>query len=233
MSVILVDGNGRARLADADRRAQELLARAAVPEACGPEIPVAPARAGLVVEDRWEMVPGSTERRRVAGHAGRKGARVGDAFDRMAEACARRKAGEPFTPGQVSAGRDYAALVERLSASGVRCSSLEAVAQAGAGGGSFIDAVVQDARRLASLRRRIGGGVAIEVRRVRPSRRGTRRAIPDLVLVEMVCCGGLSLSQVLDRHAWSVSGDNLRAVRLALAAALDRMQGWGLVRGGR
>lgn len=142
----------------------------------------------------------------------------------------RRKARQPFVPpfnhGQVQAARDYAALTERLTASGVKCSSLEAMRSSGGGGVS--EAVARDMMRLAALHRRIGDGVAKDV--LRPSKGGMRQTIYVRRLVDMVCVGGLTLQEVCERHGW-VADDRVRLVlRAALCAALDRMQGYSCAR---
>jgi hypothetical protein len=133
----------------------------------------------------------------------------------------------PFTPGQVQAGRDYAALSERCAAAGLRCASLEGLG----GGGSvddWIERVIADMGRLRAMHHRIGGGLAKEVRRVRPSATGTGRqmVIRTRVLVDMVCIGERTLSGALRAHGWSDSGKNKIALSAALRAALDRMQGY-------
>lgn len=197
---------------------------------------------------------------RRSGYMGRDGARVADAFDLMtmnalkahpkAIAAARRVYEErvkslpkgqpakpfvapdfvpPFTHGQVAAARDYAALTERCQASGVSCASLDAVGRS-CGGGDREAAILRDFDRLRSLHRRIGGGLAKDVRRHRPSVTGGRRsAIRVRVLVDMVCLGNMTLDQVLRRHGWTSKNETVRAdLRKALCAALDRMQGYDL-----
>lgn len=200
--------------------------RATVPESCGPEISPALARGRVVpfhkvetdgvklIDDEWHVLEVALE--------GYRPARVGDAFDVMAD----KARGQHFTPGQVSIGRLYGVLVERYEAAGVKCSSLENVGGGGGGSGSeFIDAVVSDARQIEAMRRRIGGGVSMAVRRVRPSSRGTRRSIADRALVDGVCIAGKTVSEVLRDHGWAVKGQTVKAGREALAAALDRMIG--------
>lgn len=137
----------------------------------------------------------------------------------------------PFTHGQVAAARDYAALTERCEASGVSCASLEAVGR-GSGGGDREAAIFRDFARLRSLHRRIGDGLAKEVRRHRPSATGGKRsAIRVRTLVDMVCLGNMTLDEVLRRHGWTSKNESVRAdLRTALCAALDRMQGYDLIR---
>lgn len=135
----------------------------------------------------------------------------------------------PFTHGQVAAARDYAALTERCNASGMSCASLEAVGR-GSGGGDREAAIFRDFARLRSLHRRIGDGLAKEVRRHRPSITGGKRsAIRVRTLVDMVCLGNLTLDEVFQRHGWTQKNGAMRAdLRSALCKALDRMQGYDL-----
>lgn len=137
----------------------------------------------------------------------------------------------PFTHGQVAAARDYVALTERCEASGMSCASLEAVGR-GSGGGDREAAIFRDISRLRALHRRIGDGLAKEVRRHRPSATGGKRsAIRVRTLVDQVCLGNMTLDQVLRRHGWTSKNEAVRVdLRKALCAALDRMQGYDLDR---
>lgn len=204
------------------------------PDSCGPEIPHAPARTALQAFQPVEMVPGSTLRRRNAGYLGRDAARIGDVWDLMTDQARRAHAGSkhrdrafapPFTAGQVATARSYAALTERVAASGVRCSAVEALrAATPGGGGDWIDAVIADTNRLAVLHRRIGDGPAREIRRLRPGDK--RRAIRLRVLVDQTCLGNLPLDAVLRAHGWETGAKVRNALRAALCGALDRMQGY-------
>jgi hypothetical protein len=81
-----------------------------------------------------------------------------------------------------------------------------------------------------ALERKIGRGVALSMRKVRPSKRGDGRVckmISDLDAVRAVCLLGLSMSEVLRKYDWTVSSRNSAALRVALREALDRMQGYG------
>lgn len=216
---------------EADRIA-EVMARGAVPEACGPEIPLAPARGPMKTFRPIELVPGTVGVARDTGHwergedSRRRGARIMDVFDRMTGPNA-------LTPAQIQIGRDYRDLAERHEAGGMKCASLEAAGRGSGGqGGEFIDAFVIEGRRLEALRRRIGTGVAMSVRRIRPSSRGAaaKGLITDRDLVDRVCRGDLDLGQVLKVYGWAAKGTARAALRKALAAALDRMQGYDLVR---
>lgn len=132
----------------------------------------------------------------------------------------------PFSPGQIAMGRHYAGLVERHDGAGIKCASLDGRSSGGSGGG-FADAYLAEGREIAAIRRRIGDGVAMAVRRMRPSERGSRATITDRRVVDLVCLGGMDLTAVLRAHGWAQKGETRKALRLALCAALDRMQGYG------
>lgn len=195
-----------------------------VPSDCGPEIPEAPARGAIRVfegvmlypdgEDGWKAAP--------SGHMGRKTMQRADAFDVM-EGQARKRL---FTLGQKAMGRYYAALFEAHATAGMQCASLEArVDRSGGGGGEFIDAVLRDRQRLDVLRKRIGTGQAMVLRKQRPSARGSRISITDRRLVDAVCIEGRTLSDVLRAHGWAVASKHRDLLRQALCEVLDRMMG--------
>lgn len=268
--IIYVNHIGTARIGaicDVDSRLREeavrierIKMRAAPPLACGGDIIAAPGRGPMVQFQprRVEMTP-SGPRSRHDGYEMRSGARVADSFDLMTlnsrraheyRCSAARAKGKalpvfrpPFTIGQVSIGREYAALAERCSSAGVKCASLEALRQASSGGGDREEAILSDFRRLRYFEGRIGNGLAKAVRRIRPGRPMTqdeakakqdlvdrqRRAIFDQALVDGVCIGGMSLTDVLKAHGWGDNKKSRDALRAALCAALDRMQGFSLV----
>ncbi|MGI3169998.1 hypothetical protein ACRARG_12635 [Pseudooceanicola sp. C21-150M6] len=199
-------------------------------------------------------------RSRHDGYMGLRALRQADAFDVMTEQAQRRHAAEakrrekrgekavafvpPYSIGQVEIGREYAALVERCAGSGVKCASLETLRAQSAGGGDREAAIFRDFQRLRYFERRIGDGLAKAVRRIRPGKTRTkaeaeakaqlierqRRAIRDQVLVDSVCVGGMTLTQVLEAHGWGDNKNVRAALRAALCAALDRMRGFDLAR---
>lgn len=218
----------RALQAEAEAmRIEAVRAAGAVPETCGPAIPVAPARGPVRVFTATALYPKGTEEfeMKPAGFRGRQTMAVADAFDVMAARARSNGKGDPFTPGQVAMGRHYAALVESHSAGGVKCSSIEGTGGGTGNGGDFMDAYLREGQELAAIRRKIGTGAAMVVRRQRPSKRGSRRTITDRALVDLVCVGGKTLAEVLDAHGWAKKGEAVAALRIALADALDRMQG--------
>lgn len=216
------------RLAEEAGRLAELRARGAVPEECGPAIPEAPARGAFRVFEGRQLYPSGEGAfvSKPSGFMGRKTIQLADAFDVMAARAASKQKGPPFTSSQVAMGRFYRDIVERHAVAGVGCSSLETLRSSGSGtGGSFVDAVLRDREQIALLRRRIGEGAAIVVRRVRPSARGSRRTIGDRALVDMVCLEEATISDVLKAHGWAVKGETVKAGQRALAEALERMMG--------
>ena len=206
-----------------------MLARATPPEAMA-AAPVAPARGPMQLVPNVVRLPGG--RARVEGAhwvtADPLTVMCRLAFDRHQASGSTAPFVAPFGPGQIAMARRYAALVERHEAAGQKCASLEA-RPGGSGGGDgrgFIDAYLDEAAEIARIRRRIGPGATLSVRRCRPSQRGARVSIPDLVLVDAVLLHGRDLSSVLDQHGWAVSGPHRAAARAALASAMDRAQGW-------
>lgn len=232
------------RASEATRVAATLAAASAPPGAFETPQPAAPARgadAFRAFDDRTRATPGGAERRVNEVRA----LRLGDAFDRMRDAAwaahvraenhARARKldlpvwREPFGIGQIDAGRAYAALSERVEASGLKCASLEALSQAASGTGDREAAIFDDIRALRVQHARIGPGLARAVRRHRPSATGgPRRAITVRRLVDMVCLGGATLDGVLEAHGWVQINGTIRAdLRHELCAALDRMRGFG------
>jgi hypothetical protein len=222
------DGKGRARLSAEAARLAQILADATPPESCGPEIPVAPARGACKVLRPVVMVPGGKDgwTAEPAGYKGRNAVAALDVFDDMARKAAAKGLPAPFTPAQVAVARRYRTLVERHSAGGVRCSSLEAQRGGSGRGGDFMDAFVAEGDEIRRAHAKIGAGAAMQVRRIRPTNRGAeaRGIITDLALVKAVCLDGMTLSAVLEGSGWSRKGAHREALRVALAAALDRMR---------
>lgn len=226
---MLIQNSAKTLATDIQGRLESVKAAAAVPEACGPAIAPAPARGGFVLVQNIELIPvGADEVAAVhRGYGGRQAIRRADAFDAMLAAAARRKQPAPLTHGQISIGRRYHDLVQLLSADGTKLSSLQASA-GGPDGRDWMDRRLEISAEVDRLRRRIGSGVAMAVRRVRPSDRGgaAARQITDMALVDAVCLKGKGLAQVLVFHGWSVKGAHRDALSAALCAALDRMIGY-------
>lgn len=224
-------GRAAERLAEEADRIEAVRSAGRVPEAAsGGAIRDAPARGAVALHVEMELVPQAdgSYRQQVRNHQGRAGLRVADAFDKMRAKAAPRgaSAADLFTPGQVAMGRRYRALVERHDAGGMKCSSLDGkVSGGGAAALDMMDRMLMDRRELDLLLRRIGPGVAMSVRRVRPSKRGARLTIPVRDLVDRVCLRDQTVSDVLRAYGWSVKGQTVDQVRAALRDALDRMQG--------
>ena len=210
------------------------------PWQCGDAIPVAPARGRLERFTPSELVSDGDGgmKTELMGYRGRDGARVRDVFDEMIDQVKRAhaKKGEtadpfeaPFTYGQVQAGRDYAALTERCNASGVKCSSLESLHSSGSGGGRE-EAIFADFARLRALHRRIGNGLAKQMRRYRPSNSSAgpdkRKSITARYLVDQVCLAEWTLTTILKANGWTGDGKQIKSLRVELCSVLDRMQGY-------
>lgn len=236
-------GQKRADLfrAEAERIAA-IKAAGSVPAACGPAIPMAPARGAFQTFRPMEMVPGTAGTARPAGYRGpgeerfRDAIRVADVFSVMEEQARRAHVAKaddaasfvaPLTPAQVQMGRTYRDLVERHDNGGMKRASLEANRGGGSGGG-FMDTYLEEGLMIERLRRRIGDSAALVVRRIRPSKRGAgaKGIITDRALVDMVCLKDMTLIAVLKAHGWSKDGRAIAALRVALANSLDRMQGY-------
>jgi len=229
MSVVIVGSNGVARLLEEAERVAMVKARGVVPDVCGDSIPEAPARGAFRVFEPVALYPdGARYAVKSAGYRGRKGMRLADAFDKM-EGMARKRL---FEPHQKAIGREYATLFEKMDAAGVRCSSVEAMPDQSSGGrgGDYMDALLRDRRRLDQMQDRVGRGVALAVRRIRPSSRGRVGLITDRGLVDLVCLQDLTVSEVLRKCGWVAEGKraqgvHIKSLRKALLAALDRMAG--------
>lgn len=251
--VVSVDSAGKARLVAEAARCAKVLADAVLPAGSSVAIPPAPARGSCRAEIPREVeMTEAGPRERSDLSTGLRVRRL-DAFDEMDRQARnafagvarrweadRRKAGlpldgrgvvrpafvAPFSVGQVEAGREYAALVERVDGSGCKLSSVEGIG-GGGGGLTVTEAVSRDMARLAMLRRRIGAGLAKDV--LRPSRGGGRSAIRVRDLVDRVCCGGMTVGQVAEASGWQANGRIRDVLQRELAAALDRMRGFDLV----
>lgn len=215
------------------RRMDAIRVAATPPVACGPAVNMAPARGFHLVTNPIGMVPRGVDgwEAQPVAFRGRSVLQRGDVFDDMNARA--RAAGRPlpFDEGQIWIARRYRALTEGRDAGGVKCSSMGGGGGGGDGGDGardFMYYYMQDGKHLAHLVARIGVGASLVVRRVRPSARneGVKAGlILDRVLVDMMCLYDKTPSQVLVKHGWATKGQNRAMIRVALAGALDRMQG--------
>ena len=218
----------------AAERLVQLIAEGTAPDECGPDVVrVAPARGRVTTYRPTISLPDGDGGHKLVdmGYRDRAAMVQEDVFDRMMDQ-ARRRAGSqgaalPFTHHQIGAARDYRALHERLASAGVKCSRAFDPEPAGQGGVEFMVAYTRDSERMAMIHRAIGTGVALSVRRhaAHGMDRGSRRAILDRELVDMVCLRDMALSAVLKARGWAVKGSSVKALRAALCAALGRVQG--------
>jgi len=218
------------RIAAEAARLQAAKAACSIPESCGPDIAPSPARGGFVLARQVELLPVGSDKVQAVhrGYGGRDAIQGADTFDKINRSSRRARVAEPITFGQAAIGRRYRALVEMLAADGTKLSSLEASFGSGAGR-DWMDRRMEISAEVEAMQRRIGPGVAMPVRRVRPKERGGigARPITDRAIVDAVCIRNLIPAQVLALHGWSVKGDHRNAVTAALSAALDRMIGYG------
>ncbi|MFC5736932.1 hypothetical protein [Sinirhodobacter huangdaonensis] len=214
---------------DADRVAR-LRDRSSPPDRCGPEIIAAPARGPMIAFSPIAVCPKGEADWEVqhAGYRGRDAARGADAFDLM-DLQARRRGGDGhrmlFSAAAIRAGRDYAALIERHDAAGLRGVSVETMMagrSGGTGDGGYIDAVISDGRRIRALRLAIGGG-SVFARWIDADGHVIKPGLSVRDLVDQVCCGGQTVSQVIRGTGRSPGGTNARKAAMALADALRRM----------
>lgn len=214
-------GLARDRFDRSEQERRRLIARGTPPEACGPDMPVAPARGPVrpFMPVEVQMTDAGNWRETKAGYndgtGPRHAARVRDVFDRL---------GHRLTPGQVETGRQYAAFVEKLEASGMGSVNLDGVS---AGGRDDVaERICAMRAEVQAMRRRIGADEALTVRRVRPSRRGGRRAVTLRELVDQVCLGDKTPLQVMLAAGWARDAERARELVVALGEALDRMAGY-------
>lgn len=209
-------GAGARRAALAEAGLCLRLALSSVPSGCGPAVAASGGRGPLVALALRRMVAGPEGWREAeGGWRGHLAARAVDALDRAGVA-----------PALAERGRLYASVVEAQGAAGMGCASLEARRGGGGGDGTgWMEAVIARSRWLDAQHRRLEG-VALAVRRVRPSARGPgARTITRRELVDAVCLEGVSLSEVLRRHGWAARGEARVRLRAALEEALGRMLG--------
>lgn len=203
------------------RRLAAIKGRAGPPAQCGPEIQASPARGALRPVQTVAVRP-TAEGYDVqhVGFQGRSAARASDVFDVMCDQARRRGGAAPLTGAQIDTARRYAALVERHSAVGLKCVSIETQgARSSGGGGGYMDAVLAEGEVIARMAAAVGDGVAVSVHRAD----GRVVCLSARALVDAVCLEGRAVSSVLRGAGITVYGGvRVRAFE-ALGAALDRM----------
>lgn len=206
---------------------EEVKARGIRPDGVSAEILECSPALGPVRLFRDETVEKTSEGNFRYRRADAVGLRRGDAFDVMQDQANRRaraKGKEPsllFTQAQIEAGRTYGHLVERHAARGARGMSIETVGRSG-GGGSYMDAVVMEGRRLDRMRAKIASLWALEPKRVSPAG-DRRRAIRMITVIDHVCVDEITLSQVLTRYGWTAGARNLTPFREAFREGLNNL----------
>ncbi|MFV0552130.1 MAG: hypothetical protein ACK5L6_09475, partial [Anaerorhabdus sp.] len=123
------------------------------------------------------------------------------------------------------AARRYRNLTEMLQAGTLKLSNLEGSTGSN-DGRDIVDAHLAASQEVAGMRRRVGSGAMLSVRRVRPSLRGNRVTIMDMAIIDMMCLGDADPARVLKKHGWQINGHGRKAVVAALSGALDRMIGY-------
>lgn len=222
-------GAGAARVRAEAVRVAQVKAAGSLPAEAGPAVVrCAPGRGPVTGHAPVRMVPDGAEGWRAVDDRfdGRACFRRGDVFDRPG------LAGLP--PGLVAHARKYRAVTERHAATGMRCASLEGVAARGAGGsGAGEDVLIDRGLWLDAQHRRIGPGIVLAVRRVRPdaARPAARSGITARRLVDDVCLHDFDLSAVLRKYGWAEKGPLRAVLRQALKEALERMVGGAQKRG--
>ena len=164
------------------------------------------------------------------GHMGRDALRVADVFSRMEDQARRSHAksaakGTPFVPPftveQVSTGRYYAALMEWADSAGIKCASLDSIGGGSGANGQREAAIVDDLAALRSMQRRLAQRRVID--KCRPSKGGMAKLLTLRVLVDAVCVGQKTLSEVARDHGVPKNGRVIKMLQTAMGSALDDM----------
>lgn len=201
-------------------RVEAVRAQGRVPENVGPVVE-APARGPVKVREMLSYHQRDDGRFQAvrAGFAGRRTMQRADVWDLMAARAAAKRKVAPFAEAQVSMARHYRDMIERQEAGGLRALDLDRV-RSGAGG-SYIDAVLSISAQIEAMRARIPCGDALV-----PVRGGRmRQAISRRALVDAVCLGEQTISEVLRGAGWSASGQLVAVLQADLAASLTAMMG--------
>lgn len=226
----------RAELGIAKRAAAE--GAVPPPRECGDRmLDYAPARRPLEPVKSIEMR--RTEKGNIrevnAGFRTWRAARERDVFDDMVAAIKKAMRDDDdvwLTDMMISAGRNYRDLFTAVQSAGIKVSADLSSAQGG-GDTDFMDRYIRDVRRLRMFQAALVASPVLEVKR-KPRRvpvsngvlaKADRQIITVRALVDQVCIAEKPLTRVLEEHGWIANGKNRKTLGLALAAALERMQG--------
>lgn len=207
------------------QRISDIKASGHVPIECGDAIPAAPARGPVRSFDPIARYPDGKDGYvlKSSGYRGRKALALADPFDQLRYYAARARKPAPFTKLQEDAGRHYRDLTLDLQSRGFAHSSLCSTPRGSSSGRDFMERYSDDQRQLLALQHRIGNGVALPVRRLRPSERGSKRGILDRDLVDLFVLHEKTLSDILLKHGWKANGKTRATLLAALGATLDRL----------
>ncbi|MEL6959820.1 MAG: hypothetical protein AAGL89_12800 [Pseudomonadota bacterium] len=214
------------------------IANAAPPDECSVDVPISPARGPVTPYQDYHVVAVGAEDFEVTKIRYKSGApaRALDLFDKMMAQSSRRRDGPAFTMLHAMAARKYRDLTEQVKSSGLAASPVFSDKLGGSGKRDAMDAYMANTQRLAWMHASIGDAIAKDIKRKAKAidnggrivgevelRQIGKRLITVRMLVDLVCLQEKSLRAVLMAHGWRDSGKNLKTLRAALCAALERI----------
>jgi len=225
--------DGRSQLQAEGERIKRLMDGATPPEGCSTEIPVSPARgpARVFREVEVYMTANGPRRRSVRPKVG-DAVRCASALDLIeVRSRSRKRPGPIFSPAEHMAAAEYEALVHKVQAGQVKCSSLDG----GTGGGDaagVMDAMIDSIQRLKRMDRRIVecfhdeklGHVHV-LRAEGPAAQLGRRSIFIQDVVAWALIRREPLTALLARRGWPKQTRYLETLQKALSRALSAIYG--------